>query len=294
MLCDEKGVLPGSEFFFFTPTEVFESYYYYLLVSGHFFCDETYSIRRNSHLGPLILLMDEGELYVEYEGETRIARKNDLVLLNCDRPHAYYPGKHCEFYFFHIGGKGCREITDNLIHMNHGFIFKLQNFREIRNIMEPLISKMYFANNIPEKDQSVAVYEILCAIQTSGDLAPARALPNRDIIDDVVSYMRAHPERNFTIRELAGLASMSPHYFSHQFREFMGISPIAYMANLKIDLAKTMLLYTGKPINLISELLGYSSSCSFINAFKSRVGISPAAYRKKPLDGWPGDTTQLH
>ena len=282
MICNEKGVLQGSEFFFFTPTEVFESYYYYILVCGHFFCNENYLIRRDSHLGPLILLMDEGELHVEYEGKKRTARKNDLVLLNCDRPHAYYAGKSCEFHFLHIGGKNCREITDNLIRTNHSFLFHLQNYREIRDIMEPLISKMYFVNNVPEKDQSVAVYRILCAIQTSGDLSPASALPNRDIIDDVVNYMRSHPERNFTLEELATLANMSSFYFSHQFKEFMGISPITYMANLKINLSKTLLLYTTNQISQIGELLGYSSSSSFINAFKARVGISPAAYRKNP------------
>ena len=141
---DEKGVLQGSEFFFFTPTEIFESYYYYILVCGHFFCNENYAIRRDSHLGPLILLINEGELYVEYEGERKTACKNDLVLLNCDKPHAYYAGKHCEFHFLHIGGKNCREITDNLIQTNHGFLFKLQNYREIRDIMEPLIYEIHF------------------------------------------------------------------------------------------------------------------------------------------------------
>lgn len=283
MICDEKGVLPGSEFFFFTPTEIFETFYYYILVSGHFYCTESYSIQRNSHLGPMILLMDDGELHVEYEGERRTAGKNDLVLLNCDRPHAYYSGKHCEFHFFHIGGKNCREITDHLIRTNRSFLFKLQNYREIRDIMEPLISKMYFVNNVPERELSVAVYQILCAIQTSGDLAAACASPNRTIIDDVVNYMRSHPERNFTIQELADLASMSPYYFSHQFKEFMGISPISYMSNLKISLARTLLLYTPTPVGQIGELLGYASDCSFINAFKSKTGISPAAYRKNPV-----------
>lgn len=283
MICDEKGVLQDSEFFFFTPSEIFESYYYYILVCGHFFCNENYSIRRDSHLGPLILLINEGELYVEYEGERKTARKNELVLLNCDKPHAYYAGKHCEFHFLHIGGKNCREITDNLIQTNHGFLFKLQNYREIRDIMEPLISKMYFVNNVLEKDQSIAVYQILCAIQTSGDLAPTSTFLNRDVIDDVVNYMRSHPERNFTIDELASLANMSPFYFSHQFKEFMGVSPITYMSNLKINLAKTLLLYTNNRVNQIGDLLGYSSSCSFINAFKSRVGVSPAGYRKNSI-----------
>ena len=82
--------------------------------------------------------------------------------------------------------------------------------REIRDIMEPLISKMYFVNNVPERELSVAVYQILCAIQTSGDLAAACASPNRTIIDDVVNYLRALPDRNVSLPALAVLASRSP------------------------------------------------------------------------------------
>ena len=282
MICEEKGVLKGSEYFFLTPTEMFESYFYYILVCGHFFCNDTYSIRRNSHLGPLVLLIDDGELYVNYDGQEKIARKNDLVLLNCDYPHAYRSGKHCEFHFFHIGGKNCREITDNLILSNGGFLFQSESNREIRNIMEPLISKMYFVNNVPEQEQSVAVYRILCTLQSSFSSARSGASVNSNMIEDVLIYMRSHPERNFTINELADMASMSPYYFAHLFKEYVGVSPITYMSNLKISLAKNMLLYTNNRINQIGELLGYSSSSCFINAFKARVGVSPAGYRKKP------------
>lgn len=282
MICEEKGVLKGSEFFFFTPTEMFSSYFYYILVCGHFFCNEDYSIERNSHLGPLLLLIDSGELHVKYKGIEKTARKNDLVLLNCDYPHAYCSGSHCEFYFMHIGGTNCRELTDNLIQRNNGFLFQSPCHREIRDILEPLISKMYFVNHIPEQEQSVAIYQILCTLQSSFSSSHSNTSTNTNTIEDVLIYMRSHPEHNFTIHELADMANMSSFYFAHLFKDFTGVSPITYMSNLKINLAKNMLLYTNNQISQISELLGYSSSSCFINAFKARVGTSPASYRKNP------------
>lgn len=122
MICEEPGVLPGSEFFFYTPTEGIEKYFYYILVSGHFSCDNRYKIRRRSHLGPLILFVDDGELYVEYEEKTEVVHKNELLLLNCDRPHAYYVKNDCKFHFLHIGGKDCREITDSLVAVNQSIV----------------------------------------------------------------------------------------------------------------------------------------------------------------------------
>lgn len=279
MICDEPGVLENSEYFFFTPTELFEEYYYHILVCGHFFCDTPYSIRRNTHLGPLILFMNNGELHVEYQGEHLIAKKNDLILLNCDYPHAYYCNSPCEFHFFHIGGISSHQLVDKLIQKNHSFIFRLKNYQKIQNIMEPLISKMYFVNNRSEPEQSAAIYQLLFSIQSFGAPPSVTASPAQIAIENVALYMRSHPEQNFTIQDLARLANMSPYYFSHQFKVFLGSSPITYMSNLKTALAKNILLYTNTPVCQISQMLGYSSSASFINAFKSRVGNSPNAFR---------------
>lgn len=282
MICEEPGVLPGSEFFFYTPTEGIEKHFYYILVSGRFSCNNQYKIRRRAHLGPLILFVDDGELYVEYEEKTEVVCKNELLLLNCDRPHAYYVKNDCKFHFLHIGGKDCREITDSLVAANQSIVFRLSDYRKVRDIIEPLVSRMYHVEQIPEREMSIAVYQILCTIQTTGSLTPVYNPPNKDMIDDVINFIRANPDQIFHINQLAERANMSPYYFSHQFKAVTGQSPISYMFTVKINLAKNMLLYTDNSISKISEQLGFSSSSSFINAFKSRVGVSPLSFRKHP------------
>ena len=282
MICEEPGVLSGSEFFFYTPTEGMEKFFYYVLVSGRFCCDNRYKIRRRSHIGPLILFVDDGELHVEYEDKTEVVCKNELLLLNCDRPHAYFVKNACNFHFLHIGGKDCRELTDSLVDINQSIVFRLPNYREVRDVIEPLISRMRHVGQVPEREMSIAVYQILCMIQTSGSLDQVYCPPNKDTIDDVINFIRANPDKILTIEQLADHANMSPYYFSHQFKAITGQSPISYMFNVKINLAKSMLLYTDNSISKISDQLGFSSSSSFINAFKSRVGVSPLAFRKDP------------
>lgn len=282
MICEEPGVLTGSEFFFHTPTEDIEKHFYYILVSGRFDCDNRYKIKRNVHLGPLILLVNAGELYVEYEGKEEVVRKNELLLLNCDRPHAYYVKNDCKFHFLHIGGKDCREITDSLVAANKSIVFRLPDYRKIRDILEPLVSRMYHVGHVPEREMSIAVYQILCTIQTTGSQDMGYSPPNKDMIEDVVNFIRANPNQVFSIDQLAERANMSSYYFAHQFKAVTGQSPISYMFTFKINLSKSMLLYTDDSISRISEHLGFSSSSSFINAFKSRVGVSPLAFRKNP------------
>ena len=44
----EVGVLPQSNFFFFSPTAQTQSLFYYQTMCGHFYCTEEYYIERES------------------------------------------------------------------------------------------------------------------------------------------------------------------------------------------------------------------------------------------------------
>ena len=64
------------------------------------------------------------------------------------------------------------------------------------------------------------------------------------------------------------------------FKKETGYSPEEYVSIAKINYAKLMLRTTVLPVSEIAEFLGYSSSASFINAFRKRRGIPPNQYRK--------------
>ena len=63
----------------------------------------------------------------------------------------------------------------------------------------------------------------------------------------------------------------------------MGISPIKYYNNLKIDEAKKLIREDNYSISQISELLHYSGAQNFSKTFKNSVGLSPAEYKKRIL-----------
>lgn len=86
----EVGVLPQSNFFFFSPTAQTQSLFYYQTMCGHFYCTEEYYIKResvfasSSRLYQLLSLLDNPRRSPPAEEKRRL-----------DQPgHRLYPHPH--------------------------------------------------------------------------------------------------------------------------------------------------------------------------------------------------------
>lgn len=283
MKCYEKGTINDSVYYFFSPSEMFCEYYTYMLLCGHFYCDAAYKIVREGNTSPLFIYMISGELHIRYQGQLYLAGEGDIVLLNCYHPHCYYCDSSCEFLFFHYNGASALTITDHLISQNQKPVFKLTNHLAIKDRLLRLFGALSQDSHPTDIDLSCTVYDTLCQIQAFNYVTTAAPSPISDTVAEVISYMKINIQEPMSLSTLASHVNISPSYLSHQFREETGCPPMEYLARLKINLAKTILRSTTRTVADIAVSLGYSSAAGFINAFTSRVGISPGQFRRSPL-----------
>lgn len=91
----------------------------------------------------------------------------------------------------------------------------------------------------------------------------------------------SHPEKNWTVEEMANVVMLSPSRFHAVYKQMFGSSPVKDVIRAKIDLAKSILLAEER-INLtsIAEQLGYSNQYHFIRQFKSVTGVTPGTFQK--------------
>lgn len=279
MICNETGVLPESQYFFFTPSPVIERYYFYLLVCGHFNCELGYHITRKGNTSPLLIYIIDGQLNLDYENREYQAKKGDILLIDCNKPHTYYSDPNCNFLFFHFNGSDSIRITNHLIKQNEGALFRLEINQTISQLMYELVTKLYYDQAINDIDLSIVVYNCLCLMQAINEILPVQPSLTSSVISDSIYYIRNNINRSLSIKDLSSQAHLSPYYYAHLFKRETGSSPIEYIAQLKIKIAKTMLKTSQITISEIAESLGYSSSSSFINAFTSRIGTSPMKFR---------------
>lgn len=94
-----------------------------------------------------------------------------------------------------------------------------------------------------------------------------------------VEFMHSQLDRELSIEEIAAAAYLSPFHFSRLFKKLTGATPHAYLANLRIARAQTLLAETDLSITQIAARVGYSSSSHFTKSFRQATGLTPREFR---------------
>lgn len=84
-----------------------------------------------------------------------------------------------------------------------------------------------------------------------------------------------------TIKALAQLLNVNEEQLSMQFKKEVGISINKYVRDLKLNLAKDLLINTDMPIAEISSSLIFSTQSYFTVIFKKKFGSTPDSLRKQ-------------
>lgn len=96
----------------------------------------------------------------------------------------------------------------------------------------------------------------------------------------VLPFMRERLTEELDLGQLADVAIMSPYHFVRTFHEQTGVSPGKFLAALRIEAAKRLLIETDDAILDICYRVGYSSLGSFSTRFAEMVGLSPGRFRQ--------------
>ncbi|HCJ5696882.1 TPA: helix-turn-helix transcriptional regulator [Escherichia coli] len=92
--------------------------------------------------------------------------------------------------------------------------------------------------------------------------------------------LHRHPGKEWTVAELAAECNSSRSVFAGRFRQTIGISPLRYATELRMQLASQWLNSERLPIETVAQRLGYTSQAAFSRAFKRITGHPPGASRQ--------------
>jgi AraC-like DNA-binding protein len=73
---------------------------------------------------------------------------------------------------------------------------------------------------------------------------------------------------------------MSRSVLAERFTHFVGIPPMQYLAQWRMQLAATLLSSTSMGLSEIAEQVGYGSETALSRAYKRWVGVAPADWRR--------------
>jgi AraC family transcriptional activator of mtrCDE len=100
-----------------------------------------------------------------------------------------------------------------------------------------------------------------------------------------LACMLADPARHWTLDELAEHAMTSRATLVRLFRAACGRAPLAFLAHLRLSLARNRLRAGSQPIAAIAGDVGYESETAFSRAYARHFAIAPGADRKHQAAG---------
>lgn len=103
--------------------------------------------------------------------------------------------------------------------------------------------------------------------------------PHDQRIAAIVTLMNERPLHRWTLQSLADACNMSRTTFAKRFRLSVGITPQAYLRDIKMKQATLLLTQSDRSVANIGYHLGYASESAFSAAFKKAMNVSPGHYR---------------
>ena len=100
------------------------------------------------------------------------------------------------------------------------------------------------------------------------------------------------PAKNWNLDSLAREAGVSRSALTEKFAKYLGVAPMSYLTDWRLELAAESLRTTSRSVLQIAGDVGYDSEAAFNRAFKRRFGMPPARYRKSCRDSARTETGQ--
>ena len=241
--------------------------------------DADYYIRRDSSRCFILEYIVSGRGYLNVNGVSYVLESNDAYLI--------HPGDKCEYY-------SDKEDPYKKYWINFRSYF-FADFLNAYDLKEPRVFKGLDLNEVFQK---------LFALEKISDINDDLHLYASEILYSAAFKIALHVKKTNTASSLAAQVRYELQHMIDipvtldvleeklyrtksdiikQFKKAYGITPYAYLMNLRIQAAKNLLANTKKTAKEIAEYLCFSSEYHFSNFFKSKVGVSPRDYRKSAL-----------
>jgi AraC-like DNA-binding protein len=88
------------------------------------------------------------------------------------------------------------------------------------------------------------------------------------------------PAGAHSVTSLAKEAGMSRSAFAREFKAALDMTPMEFVARVRLDLAHHFLETTGMPVEGISVAVGFSSRSHFSRLFREHYGVDPSSFRR--------------
>lgn len=101
-------------------------------------------------------------------------------------------------------------------------------------------------------------------------------------IAKAINAMHEAPAQAWSLVALAEKSGMSRARFAAHFHDVVGMTPGQYLSEWRLAVAQS-LLRQGKPVQWVSDTVGYGSASALSRAFRAQFGMSPTLWLREQV-----------
>jgi len=233
-----------------------------------------------------------GKASVRYNGKHYIVKGPCLLVYEPGKMHKEASDPETPWHMIYIGVeiKEKNNILKSLFDKGFKGLPVIESVNEVKNGLEILRDIYREASERKLGWQEVVnglVYKLIRELHSDSGylekeekrISPVQEERRKIITTKVKQYIESHYDKKLTLEDLTEVVYLSPYYLSHMFKEETGYSPIQYVINTKIRIAKELLKDPNLTISQTAERIGYDSIHYFSKLFTAVEGITPSTYR---------------
>ncbi|MDQ0258003.1 AraC-like DNA-binding protein [Evansella vedderi] len=250
------------------------------------------------HIFDLIYVI-KGTLYIEDAGEKCCLNKGNYIILPPERKHGGY--EECKeetiYYWIHFSlanhfnlvNKRELDWSNILLKdstMNEPAQFQLNipcfgslnNQARVEETFEQII-QMNEGNTPSEKMKVQLLFnDLVILLQQEAIDLPSSA---QTVANEAVQYIKDNYEvEGFTVKKMAQALLYHPDYLTRSMKKVFGVTPIQYLHNYRLTVAKRRLVEEHIDLSTIAGECGFSDVSYFSRVFKKKEGVTPGEYRR--------------
>lgn len=210
-------------------------------------------------------------------------KENDLVIVNPNVEHTEksMDSKPLEYIVFGVEGLTFSFCSQE-VPQNYGYYNYSAEKKHLLNFSQLMLREIKEKRNGYER-VCHDLLEVLLIYVTRNDQfgilsTDSSRMPKECAV--AKRYLDSNYAQPITLDSLATETHINKFYLSHTFSKYLGMSPITYLIQRRLQVSRDMLVQTDHSIAQIASSTGFASQSYFSQIFKKFNGMSPNQYRK--------------
>lgn len=195
-----------------------------------------------------------------------------------DDHHYYLPEGWAPWEFVYLCFEGGDDVLRHVrwILAHHGPVLTLPSGHAALRCYEELFLAIH-RQTMPDVETLAALlYRLVLHLRQAVDRPHTTPRP---AIAQSLQFIARNYAREIGIDALAGEAGLSRAHFCRLFRREMGVSPLHYLTQVRLERAQALLRATPYTLEAIAQQCGFADASYFGKRFLQAFGMTPTVYR---------------